>query len=452
MNLTPDERRIRAALEQIETPMYDIGAAVQEQRSRLSHRIPIHSPHRILAAVLAALLLMVTAAAAVLQFSGGWHTIFGNGVTIPEGITLPLQSSQTVDGYTITLEDAIVSDSSIAVIFSVKSSDGAAIPGPVDFGNIMLSVDGSEPQTPEAAQSVFNPDAPSVQYCYQEYEYAGTADTVSLTFTAGPIICMESSDPVTADIDLDALYQAQPLAFPAGTEGEARTEAYSLQYFPGVSLPLAGRAPEITFAGIAFDENGLCLALSYPVDGASAEFASITDMRTGESISALSSSTYGNSSSRRFLHQACFPDICADDLPYLKPQLTYTFPIVLANQTMTFSFRTSTADSWSRELALQLADGTTITHLIVSPTCIELEGMHPDSLDWEQPSVTLQLTDGSCISTNPRATTFYSPDGSGQTGYGISYEYLSEDSSRRFLSLSDIVSVQIEDATIRIEE
>ena len=83
MNLTPDERRIRAALEQIETPMYDIGAAVQEQRSRLSHRIPIHSPHRILAAVLAALLLMVTAAAAVLQFSGGWHTIFGNGVTIP---------------------------------------------------------------------------------------------------------------------------------------------------------------------------------------------------------------------------------------------------------------------------------------------------------------------------------------------------------------------------------
>lgn len=125
---------------------------------------------------------------------------------------------------------------------------------------------------------------------------------------------------------------------------------------------------------------------------------------------------------------------------------------MLANQTMTFSFRTSTADSWSRELALQLADGTTITHLIVSPTCIELEGMHPDSLDWEQPSVTLQLTDGSCISTNPRATTFYSPDGSGQTGYGISYEYLSDDSSRRFLSLSDIVSVQIEDAAIRIEE
>ena len=71
MNLTPDERRIRAALEQIETPMYDISAAVREQRARRSRRIPLRSPQRILAAVLAAVLLTMTAAAAVMQFSGG---------------------------------------------------------------------------------------------------------------------------------------------------------------------------------------------------------------------------------------------------------------------------------------------------------------------------------------------------------------------------------------------
>ena len=71
MNLTPDERRIRAALEQIETPMYDISAAVREQRARRSRRIPLRSPQRILASVLAAILLTMTAAAAVMQLSGG---------------------------------------------------------------------------------------------------------------------------------------------------------------------------------------------------------------------------------------------------------------------------------------------------------------------------------------------------------------------------------------------
>lgn len=77
MNLTPDEQHIRAALEQIETPMYDITAAVHEQRARRSRRIPLRSPQRILASVLAAILLTMTAAAAVMQLSGGWHAIFG---------------------------------------------------------------------------------------------------------------------------------------------------------------------------------------------------------------------------------------------------------------------------------------------------------------------------------------------------------------------------------------
>ena len=65
MNLTPDDLRIRQALEQIETPMYDIAGAVREQRARRSRRIPLRRPHRMLAALIAALLLTATAAAAV---------------------------------------------------------------------------------------------------------------------------------------------------------------------------------------------------------------------------------------------------------------------------------------------------------------------------------------------------------------------------------------------------
>lgn len=452
MKLTPDERRIRAALEQIETPMYDIGAAVQEQRARLSRRIPLRSPHRILAAVLAALLVTVTAAAAVLQFSGGWHAIFGDGVTIPEGITLPLQSSRTSDGYMVTLEDAIVSSSSIAVIFSVKSTEGAAFSDPVDFGDVMLSIDGGEPQTPNTTQSVFDPENSAMQYCYQEYEYAGNADTVSLAFTVGPVVCMESSGPVTAEFDLSALYQAQPLTFPAETGDEQRTAAYASQDFSGVSLPLAGRAPEIEFAGIAFDETGLCLTLSYPMDGASADIVSLLDTRTGDITEVVSSSTYGSSANDRFLHEACFPDIRAADLPYLKPQITYTFPIPLTDQPLTFSFRADAVDSWSHDLALELTDGTMVDRITVSPISVELTGTHPDCTDWVPPAVTLLLQDGSSIAASPRATTLYAPDGSGQPGFDISCEYQSKDLSRRFLSMEDIAAVQIEDFTIPIEE
>lgn len=215
MNLTPDEQRIRAALEQIETPMYDITAAVHEQRARRSRRIPLRSPQRILASVLAAILLTMTAAAAVMQLSGGWHAIFGQGVAVPEEITVPLQSSQTVDGCTVTLEDAIVSSSSIAAIFSVQMADGTALKDRVEFGDIQLSIDGSALQTPHSIQTVYDQEHSEIQYSYQEYEYNGqTQDNpseINLTFVVGPISRIENPAPLTAQIDLSALYQAQPL-------------------------------------------------------------------------------------------------------------------------------------------------------------------------------------------------------------------------------------------------
>ena len=66
MHLTPDDLRIRQALEQIETPMYDIADAVREQRARRSRRVPLGYPPRMLAALLAAILLTATGATAAL--------------------------------------------------------------------------------------------------------------------------------------------------------------------------------------------------------------------------------------------------------------------------------------------------------------------------------------------------------------------------------------------------
>ena len=60
MNLTPDDLRIRQALEQVQTPMYDIAGAVREQRARRGHRMPLRRrTPRMLAAIVAALLSAV---------------------------------------------------------------------------------------------------------------------------------------------------------------------------------------------------------------------------------------------------------------------------------------------------------------------------------------------------------------------------------------------------------
>ena len=167
-------------------------------------------------------------------------------------------------------------------------------------------------------------------------------------FTAGPIICMESSDLVTADIDLDALYQAQPLAFPAGTGGRSPYGGLLVTAFsrgvPAACRPCArkSRLPGLHLMKRAF-------ALRFPIRWMAPVQNSLPSQICAPERASVRfpAARMAILPGRRFLHQACFPDICADDLPYLKPQLTYTFPIVLANQTMTFSFRTSTADSWS---------------------------------------------------------------------------------------------------------
>ena len=44
MSPTPDEIRIREALERIQTPAYDIAGAVREQRARRGRRMPLRCP------------------------------------------------------------------------------------------------------------------------------------------------------------------------------------------------------------------------------------------------------------------------------------------------------------------------------------------------------------------------------------------------------------------------
>ena len=67
-----------------------------------------------------------------------------------------------------------------------------------------------------------------------------------------------------------------------------------------------------------------------------------------------------------------------------------------------------------------------------------------------RPSLLLQ--DGTTVSTNAYATGITSSDSDPAANFDISYEYKTGTYSRRFLPLSDIAAVIIEDMTITIAE
>lgn len=228
--------------------------------------------------------------------------------------------------------------------------------------------------------------------------------------------------------------------------------AYAQQDFSAVSLPLDVRAPDIRFAGMSFRGDSLYLALSSPVEGASAEVSALLDSRTGESIPNDAGTSFGQREGTLQYYETRFPGITAEDLPYLQPQITYTFPLLLTPETLTFSFSTAPVAAYTHTLDLHLSGGTHVSRISVSPIGIQITGTCRATPDWQKPSISLLLQDGTTVSTNAYAIGITSPGSDPAASFDISYEYISGTYSRRFLPLSDIAAVTIEDRTITIAE
>lgn len=110
------------------------------------------------------------------------------------------------------------------------------------------------------------------------------------------------------------------------------------------------------------------------MEGASAEVSALLDTRTGESIPSDAGSSFGQAEGMLQYYETRFPGITADDLPYLQPQITYTFPLPLTPETLTFSFSTAPVAAYAHNMDLHLPDGTHITRISVSPIGIQLNG------------------------------------------------------------------------------
>lgn len=469
MKLTPDDLRIRQALEQIETPMYDIAGAVREQRARRSRRMPLRSPQRLLAAILAAVLLTATAAAAMVQFSGGWNALFGQNVMIPDGLATPVRQTQTIDGCTITLEDAIVSEDDVAVLYSFRYADNSTVNTDSRItllGNSNLLMDGSDEycMSSSGMGSIDSQD-PSVEYYYEAFSLTEDPGDRQLTLTIDPASCMEQSDTLSAPMDLAAIYQSHPVTYQEEDNGAQRLTALQQQDCADVMLPQSYQFPEIQFAGVAFQGDILCVSLCMPeydsYDSVAAQIESLRDIRT-DRLYFGSLHSYGDTNCTTELCETQFEGLTEDDLPYLEPQITYQRYTPLTEEGWSFSFCAPSAKTLTRELNLEMADGIRLTQLNITPLGVELFGTMPvdpissDPLyfdDRQKPDVTLVLQDGTTVRTVSHGSSLSSDSSDTTTAqFGIEYQYQTGSESRRFLQTETIAAIRINHITISIEE
>lgn len=469
MKLTPDDLRIRQALEQIETPMYDIAGAVREQRAHRSRRMPLRSPQRLLAAILAAVLLTATAAAAMVQFSGGWNALFGQNVMIPDGLATPVRQTQTIDGCTITLEDAIVSEDDVAVLYSFRYADNSTVNTDSRItllGNSNLLIDGSDEYCMSSSgMGSMDSQDPSVEYYYEAFSLTEDPGDRQLTLTIDPASCMEQSDTLSAPMDLAAIYQSHPVTYQEEDNGAQRLTALQQQDCADVMLPQSYQFPEIQFAGVAFQGDILCVSLCMPeydsYDSVAAQIESLRDIRT-DRLYFGSLHSYGDTNCATELCETQFEGLTEDDLPYLEPQITYQRYTPLTEEGWSFSFCAPSAKTLTRELNLEMADGIRLTQLNITPLGVELFGTMPvdpissDPLyfdDRQKPDVTLVLQDGTTVRTVSHGSSLSSDSSDTTTAqFGIEYQYQTGSESRRFLQTETIAAIRINHITISIEE
>lgn len=465
MNLTPDDLRIRQALEQIETPMYDIAGAVREQRARHSRRLPLRRPHRMMAALVAALLLTATAAAAV-QLSGGWRVLFGQGVIVPAELTTQVYQTQTVGNCTVTLEDAIVTDGSVAVIYSLRYANAAALHTDTYttlVGATSLLLDGSEDAcVSSTGTGTFDSEQPGVEYFYDAFALNRDPGDRLLTLNIGPASQLEHPEALDAPMDLAAVYASCPVTHQVDDDGEQRLSALRQQDCTAVTLPQSYQSPGIRLAGVAMEGDALCVALVMPsydgFDGESAQVAALRDSRN-DRLYYGATHIYKDTGCALELSETCFTGLGEQDLPYLTPQIAYRRSTPLTEKGWSFTFSAPSAQTLTRAVSLSSA-GLQIDELTISPLGVELAGQQSsaDAADSsrsdspQNPTVTLLLEDGSAVQTEAHGwSRSYGESAADPVQVSIEYEYRAGAYSRRFLQTETVTAVRIDQRTIPIE-
>lgn len=183
------------ALQDVETPSYDIAAAVRAMQATSPPRV--RRPKQLALALVICLVLTLSVGAVYLTLSENWQRFFQHS-TIPQAAVNSVQASQTVDGYTLTLEDVLVDGSDGMLLLRLQREDGQPIPETIAFETSgapcidvkLVSSDGTESVAIQAISTQRTEDGKALFLCYsfsQKTSFAGA----SMTLRLSPLFCQK---------------------------------------------------------------------------------------------------------------------------------------------------------------------------------------------------------------------------------------------------------------------
>lgn len=480
MKCTGDEALIFEALSQIETPEYDIAAAVARQRTPKSR--PRLRPIRrgLVFAVVGTVLALSVGAAAVAGVNGMWGAFFG---PIPSNAVSTVGVSQTAGDYTLTVEDAIVDENGALLLLSLRRVDGADIDPRASLRthtlNVQLLTDAGESSTGYSGfeDSQLSEDGKTLYYCYEQRRNEQTYNLLNqdLTFTADGVGIRRSDPDGYPYVRGGTAISLAPLAeqnipifdgldlmkdpYTYGEMKAAILEAVEQQDF-SLALPLADSFPQYALHGLVSTDNGLVFALS------EGTYRSGDQVCTFVYADALTDTRDGTRyESRRFcgldsiydtnIHLTFFQDcpLTVDDLPYLELEVAYEMDQILSDEPFALSFTPNSTSA----ITVPVEDAVTISGGELYLTEVRLSALgilvyyDGDIMDdcgflfRDSTVLTLNLADGTRITTEN-----YGSYG-GQNGGAIHFSAKDKTGQRIFFDISRVKSLTFGDLELTIQ-
>lgn len=417
MNRTQDETLIYNALSCIETPNYDIAAAVA-RRHASKLRSPLHPLRRgLVLALVGAVLACSLGAAAVTGISGMWGDFFGH---IPANAISTVGVSQTAGDYTLTIEDAIVANDNAMLLLSLRRADGGQINPNAHLRTNSLSAkllvdgervgsDGFEGGTQRSE------DGTTLYFCF-EASHHGTWEIPNLV---GATLTLEADGVGIELYNWDGYYfvltdpiSLAPLAgldlpdwtgkVSENSRGETQKIIQSVEA-QNIMLPLprSEEFPDETLRGAVITDDGLSLVItqkqcrSGDLVCTAAFPETLIDTRDGTQYN--SSVCMGGAMTDGTWAMLCtFQDcpLTAEDLPYLELVVGYELDQILSDEPFSLDF---TTDSTSA-VTLTFEAPVTVNGVELHPTEMRLSALDA-SIGFEDGlslAVTL-YTDGSPV-------------------------------------------------------
>lgn len=473
MELTHEERTLRDALSQINTPAYDMEGAVRQAISKGAPARRRRLPRAgLLAAALVAALVIGAAAAG---FSGLWERFFPNPV--PQNAVTTIGASQTSGDYTLTLEDAMADDNGVILLLTLSRADGQKIDPAArlssNFMRAALWTVNSEARGGFDRPPLLSEDGKSLRFCFEARSnqlsgFVGLSGK-RLTFTVdGVAIPLQSPNSIgvvpeeTADLsplaglDTLSLSTTSYQDFSMENDMEPARVAIEAQNI-SLPLPLDEEFPQYAVLGAVTLKEGLAVALTLDQGRNGDRLCTdvmpeaLIDTRDGARYDMEQGSGFALSTgSRAMLYTFRDCPLTAEDLPRLRLEVHYEIDQILSEEPFSITFTPDSGSAMIFQLdktAEVAGEQLLIQELRLSALSVNIRFGNPmeavsNSVRATKTAPVITLKDGGVLST------VWQGGSGGPDACNVGFQAQDKNGQRLFLDTEQIASVTLNGVTL----